>query len=263
MNPVPASLDGSNNDPLIGNAVTDDVPPADGLTDTKPPMDGFCYSPEDMAILQSIETEAAALFPVGKVYASPVELREAVRSFAYKKGFEITTGSWKVMCSRCDEPKSYKNKREKRIASGVVPVEKQRTRRSSTRCGCPFTISYSQLQSNDKTHMVTKITRNCVYKHDKGCRPSRSQLAVEKRKAGSYTRSVNESKMNTIIALLETEEKVPVRIMRKLIRPLFPPGHSLDYQLLRNVRLKAERMIAKKGTGDVNATTITQEEEST
>jgi hypothetical protein len=53
----------------------------------------------DVAILQSVETEAASLFPVGKVYASPEELREAVRSIAYKKGFEINTGGPNILCS--------------------------------------------------------------------------------------------------------------------------------------------------------------------
>jgi hypothetical protein len=61
-----------------------------------------------------------------------------------------------------------------------------------------------------------------VYMYGKGCRPSRSQLVVEKRKASSYTGSVYESQIKTILTLLKPGDKVPTRTMTKLIRPLFP-----------------------------------------
>jgi hypothetical protein len=176
---------------------------------------GMKLHPSSMGVanLQTIETEAASLFPLGKVYASPTELREAVRSFAYKKGFEITTDGRKILCSRCAEPTSHKNKRERKIASSVLPVEKPRNRSCSTRCGCPFKISYSRSHPTDPTNMFIRISGSCTYKHDQGCCPSRSQLVVEKRKGGSYTRSVKSRQIMTILTLLKTGEKVPATTM--------------------------------------------------
>jgi hypothetical protein len=72
--------------------------------------------------------------------------------------------------------------------------------------------------------------------HGKDCRPSRSQLVVEKRKVSSYTRSVNESQIKTNLTLLMPGERVPARAIRRLILSLFPPGHSLDYQQLTDLR---------------------------
>jgi hypothetical protein len=226
-----SSLDGFTKDPPSGDAFIYSGPSS---------LYDFCYSSEDVAYLQSIEREAALLFPYGKVYNSPSELREAVRSFAYQKGFEITTSGNKILCSRCDEPTSHKNKREKKIASGVVPVEKRRTYKSSTRCGCPFKISYSRMlsssslssssvavSSRESSKVLVRITGSCIYKHDQGCRPSSSQLVVETRKGGSHTRSVKASQMKTILTLLKTGEKVPPKLLRKLLRPLFPPEQTV------------------------------------
>jgi hypothetical protein len=74
-----------------------DSSPGNGFSFDNPAVDGFCYSPEDIAILHSIETGAASMYPVVKEFASAVELREAVRLFAYRNGFEIASGSWKII----------------------------------------------------------------------------------------------------------------------------------------------------------------------
>jgi hypothetical protein len=88
------------------------------------------YTSADLASLVAIENEAASLFPLGKTYECPSKLREEIRSFAYQKGFEITTAGWSICCSRCSVPKSDQLKRDKKIASGVAP---QRIHRFSTR----------------------------------------------------------------------------------------------------------------------------------
>jgi hypothetical protein len=85
---------------------------------------------------------------------------------------------------------------------------------------------------------------------------------VEQRKSGAYTRALNESKMKTILTVLNTNQKVPLPLMRGLVRPLFPPGHSLNAQFLSNFRRKAERILAKKGRGDVDEMTFTNNDET-
>jgi hypothetical protein len=62
-----------------------------GLIHPCPPVDSFEYSPEEEAYIRSIEEEAAALFPQGKIYASRAKLREEVRDFADRKGFAVAT----------------------------------------------------------------------------------------------------------------------------------------------------------------------------
>ena len=107
---------------------------------------------------------------------------------------------------------------------------------------------------------MPRIDGSCLYRPDNGCCPSRSQLVVQKRKSGAYTRSINKSQIKTILTL-QTGEKVPPRTLRKLLQPLFPPGHSMDYQFLYNFQFKAQRMLTKRA-GAVDSMTITQEDET-
>jgi hypothetical protein len=68
------------------------------------PVVGFRYSPEEVAVIQSIAQEAAELFPVGKMYKNRDDLRQELNEFANRKGFAITTHGSKMCCTRCAEP---------------------------------------------------------------------------------------------------------------------------------------------------------------
>jgi hypothetical protein len=85
---------------------------------------------------------------------------------------------------------------------------------------------------------------------------------VEKRKAGSHTTAIHEAQIKTILSVMNTGSRVPIGMMRDLLRPIFPPGTSLDAnsKLVWNFRLKAKRMLAKGFVGDINSQTITEEE---
>jgi hypothetical protein len=150
---------------------------------------------------------------------------------------------------------------KRKNALGMLPIEKRRNYRSSTRCGCNFKITFSNIRENCQKTKVIKLTKSCKYHHDNSCLPSRAQLLVEKRKAGPDTMAVNETQIKCILTLLQTNNKISSAIMRDLVRPLFPRGHSLDAQLLCNCRLKAKRMFSTK-TGEVSDMTVTAEDEA-
>jgi hypothetical protein len=103
------------------------------------------------------------LFPPGKVYSSVKELRDELGLFGQRKGFIVTTVGCSLLCNRCDEPTSQKNRRCKLYAPGHVPMDKRRNNRSSTRCGFPFRISFSLLQKQNKTNHSIKLTHSCNY----------------------------------------------------------------------------------------------------
>ena len=100
-------------------------------------------------------------------------------------------------------------------------MEKQR-QVNSTRCGCPFKIQYLPVDWKDKTNKAIKITASSCYSHDNGCLPSPTQLAVEKRKAGSHTTAIHEAQIKTILSVMNTGSRVPIGMMRDLMRPIFP-----------------------------------------
>ncbi|KAG7346548.1 hypothetical protein IV203_005616 [Nitzschia inconspicua] len=60
---------------------------------------------------------------------------------------------------------------------------------------------------------------------------------------------------------MATGQRIPVEMLRRLVRPLYPPGTSLDSQLLFNIRLKIKRMLAK-GDIDLTSHTVTEEDEA-
>jgi hypothetical protein len=215
------ALDGDfANDPLAENGLchyTNDPPPGDGVTNDPNVENGYRYSHVDVALLQAIQSEAVCLFPHGKEYLSPAELRKEVRSCSYKRGFEVTSEGNAVLCRQCFEPRSRKNKRDRKIAFDVVPLEKRRTHKKARRLGCPFRISYSRLKPKHKSDMSIRITRSSIYKHDNGCLPSRSQLQLQMRKSGSYTRSINKTHIKSILTLLKTGGKIPSKTLRKFV----------------------------------------------
>ena len=214
------------------------------------------YTPEELAYLNSVNDEAAAIFPPGKVFASKDALRLVAKEFAHKKGFALTSNGCNLLCSRCEEPQSHKNKRARKTP---VPIEKRR-KRISTRCGCSFALRFSLVDRKDRSNRSIKISPSCCYMHSNGCCPSRAQLAVEKRKAGTHTASVNELHIKSILSIMATGERIPTNLLREMIRPLYPPGTSLDSKLIFNFRLKVERML-KSGEVDTNSSTITEDHE--
>jgi hypothetical protein len=67
-------------------------------------------------------------------------------------------------------------------------------------------------------HHVHSDPQIFTYKHDQGCRPSRSQLVVEKGKEVRTPDSVKARQIMTIFTLLKTGEKVRARTVRKTFR---------------------------------------------
>jgi hypothetical protein len=132
-----------------------------------------------------------------------------VRDFADRKGFAVATDGTKIFCTRCQEPLSSAKKREKKNASGVVPVEKRRIYNSSMRCGCPFKILFSFLDLKDKDNISVRLNGSSNFKHSNRYFPLRAQLVVQKKKAGAYATAVNETQDKCILLLLSTNNKVP------------------------------------------------------
>jgi len=154
--------------------------PTNEITDVVIPTRGQheIYSNAALQTIQSVADEAKELFTPGKSFESPQDLRQQLRTFAHKKGFEITSQGNKYTCTRCEEPVFRKNARSKRT---TVPLEKQR-KRISTRVGCLFQVCYAFSDWRNKNdNKSIKITSSSMYCHSNGCLPSRSQLAVEKR----------------------------------------------------------------------------------
>jgi hypothetical protein len=68
--------------------------------------------------------------------------------------------------------------------------------------------------------------------------------------------------MKPIVTVVNTKQKVPVTLMRELVRPLFPPDHSLDAKFLYNFGMKAKKVLTMKADGDEHRTAPTDDEET-
>ena len=147
------------------------------------------------------------------------------------------------------------NKRNKKTP---VPLAKRRQRKA-TRCGCPFVIEHSPICQKDKEDQRIRIT-SCNYKHGNGCLPSKPQLIHEKRKAGAVNRALHHDQIKAIASVIGTGTKVPTATLREMMKPLFPPGHSLDCQTIFNVRLKIIKLMNNSPT-DVQSLSITEAQE--
>ncbi|KAG7350329.1 hypothetical protein IV203_009689 [Nitzschia inconspicua] len=50
---------------------------------------------------------------------------------------------------------------------------------------------------------------------------------------------------NGILTVMANGQRMPAEMPRRLVRPLYPPGTSLDSKQLFNIPLKIKRMLAK------------------
>jgi len=154
-------------------------------------------------------------------------------------------------------PNAERRNLEKKAAA--VPEGKRRQRKM-TRVGCPCTINCSNADRNNREDKRVKILPSSEFEHSGGCTPCRSQLQMEKRNSGACTVAVNEFHIKSILSVLMTKVKVNNKLLRQLMKPLFPAGTSLDSKLVFNFRLKMQRII-EAGLQDVNSYTVTGEQE--
>mmetsp|Transcript_5757 Transcript_5757/g.10379 ORF Transcript_5757/g.10379 Transcript_5757/m.10379 type:complete len:353 (-) Transcript_5757:261-1319(-) len=198
----------------------------------------YHYTETDAANIRRIEQEFATMFPKGEVFPSVAALRDKVKEHANKNGFCVVTEGSRILCTRCATPNGYKKRKDKQAALNQIPVDKQRNRQS-TRVGCPFKISYSLYTYKKdknagnaadtadstvkaKADQRVKITASCCYTHDNGCKPSRTQLAVEKRKSGAFTAAIHESQIKTILGVMATGQPIPTRMFREIVHNIGP-----------------------------------------
>ena len=242
--PLPQAL------PLNG---LENLPPENNI----PGVNSSPYSDSQLEFLSNLQQEAQALFPIGATYDSYATLRDELRNFAHKKGFAVSSVGSKMTCTRAEAPQCDRNKKAKKEP---LPIEKQRTR-TSTRVGCCFQITCSPANwKNRKEDKTVVITKSSNYAHSNGCFPCRNQLVVEKRKAGSITVAIHESQIKAILAVMASGERVPIPMLRQMMKPLYPEGTSLDSRLIFNFRMKIKRMLAC-GVIDLESYTVTESDE--
>jgi hypothetical protein len=145
----------------------------------------------------------------------------------------------------CLEPPNVK-KEGQRVCTWCCAGGKRRTFSSSTRCGCPFQLTFRLLQKKDKTNKSIVLTGSCIYDHGNGCFASCDHLEIARKKSGVHTRAVKEQNFQAIQAIISANQKVPVPLLRDMVRPLFPHGHALEAKFLLCFRSKAQKMLGKK-----------------
>ncbi|KAG7345192.1 hypothetical protein IV203_032723 [Nitzschia inconspicua] len=57
------------------------------------------YTPEQLAVIEEIAEEASSMFCVDATFQPSGELKDAVRKFAHKKGFSVTSFGNRFSCS--------------------------------------------------------------------------------------------------------------------------------------------------------------------
>ncbi|KAG7365104.1 hypothetical protein IV203_038307 [Nitzschia inconspicua] len=243
-----------NNSPATGRDIADSqIDPAsntlaaDVVTEAPTVAVENPYTPEQLAVIEEIAEEASSMFSVGATFQSSGELRDAVRKFAHKKGFSVTSFGNRFSCSRCAEAACYRAKRLKRQQQTAPD---KRRKRNTTRVGCSFQVSYTHLNRKEKrADQLIRINASTCYRHSNGCFPSSSQLSIEKRKAGAVAAAVNESRIKSILTVMATGQRMPAEMLRRwrVPGPNFFAGH-LNFQ--RNAPAEANHasIVARIGS---------------
>ncbi|KAG7361461.1 hypothetical protein IV203_036562 [Nitzschia inconspicua] len=132
-----------NNSPATGRDIADSqIDPcsnalaADVVTEAPTVTVENPYTQEQLAVIEEIAEEASSMFSVGVTFQSFGELRDAVRKFAHKKGFSITSFGNRFSCSRCAEAACYRAKRLKRQQQ-TAPDNRRKEKHHQSRLQLP------------------------------------------------------------------------------------------------------------------------------
>jgi hypothetical protein len=132
----------------------------------------------------------------------------------------------------CEECKATR-----RVKRSIIKEKQRETKRS--RCGCKFAIKYTTARKGlppDAPKCAVRITDKSHYRHTDGCFPCQSQLIVEKRKAGHYETGVQQVHLRAIIEVLKPRKPVPIKVLREMMRPLYPATVEITAQDVCNMR---------------------------
>lgn len=144
-----------------------------------------------------------------------------------------------------------------------ITKENQRETNSS-RCGCKFAIRYSTSRKyfpSEAPKGAVRITDRSLYRHTHECFPSQSQLIVEKKKAGHYETGVERAQLQSNIEVLRPGKPVSCRLLREVMRPLYPGTYAIEAQDVCNMRLKVKRILERKEKGDEASGLSTSDQE--
>ena len=90
-----------------------------------------------------------------------------------------------------------------------------------------------------------------MYLHNNGCQPNQSQLMrSDKASAGSYNKSLTFMQLDSIIAIIKSQEHsgafVLARIFHPLVTPLYPQGYPVTSHVINNMQLKVKKLLKNR-----------------
>jgi hypothetical protein len=200
----------------------------------------FHYRNDQSKFLDTLEREARERFPFNSVYPSVIQLRSAVREWSESVGASISHEGNGLKCSRSHAPEGCEKRKETRRVKNRITKEKQRETKSS-RCGCKFEIKSSTARRGlppDAPKTAVRITHGSHYRHTNGCFPCQTQLIADKRRAGNYKSGLKEVQLRSIIEVLKPRKSVPIKVLREMMRPLYPATVEISAQDVCNMRYK-------------------------
>ena len=187
------------------------------------------YTPEQEEKLKVIAKEGRLRFPVGPTLYDRSEIDKEIRDWATSHNFVVATCAAYLRCSRAYDP-NPKKKRE-----GV----QRRAPRVSARCGCAFAIHFGKGRDGR-----VRILGGTYYTHTSGCFPSEEQVESARRRSGALARSFTGSeRLEAIADILEETGEISAKVLRRLMKPLYPEGHKFTSDQVRNCRRRAWKIV--------------------
>jgi hypothetical protein len=117
-----------------------------------------------------------------------------------------------------------------------VPVEKRRIYKSSTRCGCPFKISFSFLDLKDRDNISVRLNGSSNFKHFFPKRLIRNENSKMKQLIRNENRSF-EKRLPTIINFWRVNQRITILKNEDIKMCLRQPSRFGSIALLSRLKL--------------------------
>ena len=154
-----------------------------------------------------------------------------------------STDGFKFTCNRAGETT------DRRLQEKYA----KRTHKRDFKCNCEWAIRFRYINTCDKSGPI-RITKVCP-NHTFPCEPSSNQYVKARKVSGELTQYTKLA-LGDIVNYLYLDSFISPRLIRSILRRVYPNGQNLDYTQINNARLRAQIIVEKARLQDIDPTDL-------
>ena len=192
---------------------------------------------------KSFEEACSVMFPVGRVFASSLQLQQTARKFLDQWAVSSTSTGKQIRCYYSKPPN-----RKDRVPTGA------RSRRDNKSCNCPFAIRFQMKEVRKHSYIPPSfyMVRISSVNFTHTCTLDTVFHRTAMQSGGRL--NVDITKMQSLLMLLEDYPQMNTMTLRPLLQKYLPHHKGVDSLFVDNFRRRARKFLVTHKNGIQNLT---------